>query len=108
MLHAIPRWCRRGGWLALRRSLAGPYFHFFHADDLNEETPVSQYMIDDEKAPGWHLVFRGHVETKLGHIKPPPVTGGIDWVITIFVLSVMGSVIYSVASAIGYAITLVR
>jgi len=111
-IHALWRWCH-GGWLLGRGSNAGdkskkrrPYHHLVHADDLPHDLEVSQFVIDDDDAPSWYVLFTGHVETKLGHVKPPDTGGKIDWVNVSLVVGVFGSIIFTVGYAIKQAITL--
>jgi len=106
MLHALWRWCRDGGCIIFRRSPFGPYPHGMQTPNLPEDLPVSQFVSDDETIPWWHIFFWGHVEHQVGHIKAPPVKGRVDWINTIYVLAVIGSVVFTVAYAIKHAITL--
>jgi hypothetical protein len=86
LFHAAWRWIRRGGWLLVRRSHAGLYPHFIHADELPEDLPCSQYVAK----PGipCDIVFDGEVKEAIGSVKPPAVLGLVDWVVLGFCLSI--------------------
>lgn len=86
LFHAVWRWIRHGGWLIIRRSHAGFYPHFIHADHLPADLPCSQYVAK----PGipCDIVFDGEVKETIGEIKPPAVLGWVDWVVLGFVLSI--------------------
>jgi hypothetical protein len=66
----------------MRRSVAGPFPHFIHADDLPEDLPVRQFVPN----PGvpCDILFEGHEEEALGSVKPPPVKGAVDWGLLLF------------------------
>jgi hypothetical protein len=78
LFYAAWRWIRRGGWLLIRRSHAGFYPHFIHADELPENLPCSQYVAK----PGvpCDIVFDGEIKDTIGEVKPPR-TGGFDAVL---------------------------
>lgn len=80
--HAIPRHIRQGGWIIGRRSWGGLFLHFAHAKDLPEDLKVSQYVPNEGVACSF--IFEGHVEETLGSVKPPPVTGSVDWGLLLF------------------------
>lgn len=81
LFYAAWRWIRHGGWLLIRRSHAGLYPHFIHADELPEDLPCSQYVAK----PGvpCNIVFDGEIKKTIGAIKPAP-SGGFDGVLFAF------------------------
>jgi len=82
-IYAVHRWVTRGGWLILRKSQKGPYPHFIHADELPEDLKATHYV-----AKYKHIVFtpifRGKVLNIIGNVKPPKVTGKLEWSLLLF------------------------
>jgi hypothetical protein len=79
-IHAVSRWVTRGGWLIMRRSHAGPYPHFIHADYLPEDLLVSQFVAV-KSGRSMRPFFQGYIMDKLGAVKPLEVEGKIEWVL---------------------------
>jgi len=78
-----------------------------HTDHLPENLPVSQFVSDDESIPWWHIFFKGHLMHQVGSIKAPPVKGRFDWVLLVFVLSVLASLAGTLTFAVRYAISFI-
>src|SRR3990172_6700302 len=84
-IHAFWLWIRRGGWLIIRRSHAGIYPHFIHAEKLPPDLECSHYT-DECATKAWSPLFRGCTRHTLGDVRPPPVTGLCDWGLLAFLV----------------------
>lgn len=82
-IFAVSKWVTKGGWLAMRRSLAGPYPHFVHIEDLPEDTPAKHFVAKNNP---WFMtpIFEGKVLDTVGNVKPPKVSGLFDFVLLFF------------------------
>lgn len=85
LIYAVWRWIRRGGWLLMRRSHAGPYPHFAQTDELPEGMQVTHYVRKTVRRNKWQLpCFDGHVKVDFGGT-PPRVRGIADWGLVSFI-----------------------
>ena len=87
LIYAVWRWIRRGGWLLMRRSHAGPYPHFAQTDELPEGMLVTHYVRKKARRSKWQLPwFDGQVKVDSGGT-PPKVKGIVDWGLALFAAS---------------------
>lgn len=73
----------------MRKSHAGPYPHFIHADNLPDELKVSHFVPEvRSKWPDWRqplkpFFFKGHVRDFL-MVPPPEHRGRVDFALLLF------------------------